>query len=233
MNSKNGEITGQAKAGRPPVYLLSGIASCGVCGSKTRIGRQNTGVGRRMYGKLNQPMHYRVYECAGNSASSGFHVSMRQDHLDQIVTEAVLARVAEPDFQPPPHDPGQDADGTEREALRLEIEKHSQWLDGFREEAKKRKMFYMIQKEERIVLPQIAAAQARIEELERLDPITSELATSQSARTVWDAMPMAQRRHVVASLMKPKINPVAAGEHGKRGLNPSRVDLNWHAQLSS
>lgn len=212
------------KRGRPPRYLLSSIAVCGVCGASTRIGTQNAR--SRATGSDSQPDHYRVYECAGIPGRTGFHVSIRQEHLDEIVTDAVIARVVGKDFMTPRTRPD-DEDGTERRALRLEIKGHRVWLDAVRAESAKRKQPEMLQAQEAIVLPKIEAATARLEELEQLDPIVRGLKRTQSARDTWDRMPLAQQRHIVSTLLVPRINPIAPDEQGRRGRNHDRVDLIW------
>ncbi|RYF48020.1 MAG: hypothetical protein EOO27_36265, partial [Comamonadaceae bacterium] len=92
MSSANAEVK---RRGRPARHLLSGIAVCTVCGSSLRVGSQNT------RGRAEEPSRYRVYECAGSTGNTGFHVSIRQEHLDQIVTDAIIGRVLEPDFRAP------------------------------------------------------------------------------------------------------------------------------------
>lgn len=210
--------------GRPPRYLLSSIAVCGVCGAPTRIGTQNAR--SRPTSRDTQPTLYRVYECAGVPGRTGFHVSIRQEHLDEIVTDAVIARVVGKDFMTPRTRP-EDEDGTERRALRLEIKSHRVWLDAVRSESAKRQHPEMIRAQEAIVLPKIEAATKRLEELEQLDPIVRGLKSTQSARGTWDRMPLAQQRHIVSTLMVPRINPVAPGEQGRRGPNYDRIDLIW------
>ncbi|MEL0525934.1 zinc ribbon domain-containing protein, partial [Neisseria gonorrhoeae] len=163
----DGQISTTRRRGRPPRYLLSAIAVCGVCGAATRVGAQNTGGGKH------QPSHYRVYECAGAPGRTGFHVSMRQEHLDEIVTDAVLARILGPDFRVP-RAREEDEDGSERRALRLEIKGHRAWLEAVRKEARRRGRPRVLAAQERIVRLKIEAAQARIDELERLNPLVDE-----------------------------------------------------------
>lgn len=213
------------RRGRQYRYLLSGIAVCGVCGAPTRVGTQNTST-RRPSGAAQPPVRYHVYECAGTPGSTGFHVSMHQEHLDQIVTDALLARVTEPDFHPPTA-LGEDEEGQERRALRLEIKSDRVWLNHVEKEAARSKRPDTLIHQQRIALPRIQAAQKRIEELEELDPLVLELKDAQSARDVWERMPLAQQRHVVKSLMIPRIHPIPADERGQPGLNTQRVDLGW------
>ncbi|MGI8680815.1 MAG: recombinase family protein, partial [Mycobacteriales bacterium] len=58
-------------------HLLSGIAICGVCGARVVV-QKNRGS--------------RAYLCP-----DGFHVSRRQDHVDDLVTKVLVTRLARPD----------------------------------------------------------------------------------------------------------------------------------------
>lgn len=213
------ETSPSTSRGRPAQYLLSGIATCGVCGAAVRIGSQNTGLGK------GQPARYRVYECAGLPGAGGFHVSIQQEHLDQIVTEAVMDRVLQADFHPP-RDLEDDADGTERRALRLQIKAQRLWLDHGRKEAHRRGMDHIMPPVERIVRSKIEAAQLRIDELERLNPLVLDLQGARSVRLTWQRLPRADQRRVIGALMAPRINPVPIEQRG-RGLNSERIDLGW------
>lgn len=217
------------KRGRPPRYLLSSIAVCGVCGARTRVGSQNASSQSAQGKEL--PHRYRVYECAGSPGATGFHVSIRQEYLDEIVTDAVLARVADMDFQTP-RALAEDEDGTERRALRLEIKADYIWLEKVREAAELRPRSELLENQEKIVFPKIEAALDRIDVLENLDPLVRRLRRAQSALNIWASMPVAQQRHVVSTLVIPRIDPVGADVRGQRGPNADRVKLIWrtHAE---
>lgn len=84
----------------PAKHLLGGIAECAVCGSGTGIGNQNKGqpkIDKETGEKLPQE-HYNTYLCHGAPGKTGFHVAMKEEHLDLLVTEVVLARIQRPDF---------------------------------------------------------------------------------------------------------------------------------------
>jgi hypothetical protein len=213
------------RRGRPARHLLGGIAVCGVCGAATRVGTQNVGA-RQRSDDPTQPSRYRVYECAGSAGSRGFHVSMRQEHLDQLVTDAVLARISEPGFRTP-RTSHEDEDGSERRALRLEIKGHRVWLDSVRKEADRRAAPLMLAHQERVVFPKIRAALSRIEALDELDPLAGQLRDSSSIRNAWNRMPLPEQRHIIQVLVTPRINPVLPEDRGRQGLNTRRVDLDW------
>lgn len=214
----------EKKRGRPPRYLLSSIAVCGVCGASTRIGTQNS----RAHASGS---HYRVYECAGRPGNTGFHVSIRQEHLEEMVIDAVIARVVGKDFVSPRKRPD-DQQGTERRALRLELKGHRVWLDAVRAEAEKREQPELLRRQEELVFPMIEAATAKLEELEELDPLVRFLRRAHSARDRWEELALPQQRHIVSTLLIPKIYPITADERGLRGPNHDRVELIWrtHSQ---
>jgi hypothetical protein len=83
--------------------------------------------------------------------------------------------------------------------------------------------------QERIVLPKIEAAQARIEELEQLDPLIDDLGTSRPVRATCDALRLQQQRQVVQALLVPSVEPVPRAERGRQGLdvNTRRVAIRW------
>jgi len=213
-----------AKRGRPPRYLLSSIAVCGVCGASTRIGSQNDGT--RPARSKEPVQRYRVYECAGSPGSTGFHVSIRQEHLDEIVTDAVLARVSDMDFEIP-RALSEDTDDTERRALRLQIKADYIWLNRVREEAEKRVQPELFERQEQIVFPKIEAAYDRLDVLENLDPLVRRFRRAESALTIWEGMTLVQQRHVVSTLVIPRIDPISESARGQRGPNPGRVKLIW------
>lgn len=215
--------TATTRRGRPPRYLLSGIAVCGVCGASLRVGSQNSGVPEGA-------ARYRVYECAGTPGGPGFHVSISQEHLDQIVTDAVLERVGDAGFETP-RALDDDPDGTERRALHLEIKSHRVWLDTVWKEARRRDREHVAIAQERIVLPKIEEAQARIDRLDQLDPEIDGLRTTGSPQHTWEQLSLDQRRRIIQAVMTVRINPVPADERGRRGVdaNARRVDVSWLA----
>jgi len=221
------DAIGGARRGRPPRYLLSGIAVCGVCRAPLRVGSQNAGSSDK------RGERYRVYECGGRPGHTGFHVVIHQEHLDEIVVNAVLARVGAPDFETPRILPD-DADGSERQALRLEMKSRRIWLTSVWKEARRLDREDMANDMQGLVLEQNQQAQRRIDELERTDPTIDSIRGSSSRRAVWDALPIAQKRQVVQTLMAPTVNAVPDDQRGLRGLDSSvqRVDLRWRVAAS-
>lgn len=215
------------KGGRPAKYLLSRIAVCAACDAPLRVGTQNAGK-PHAHDQPSEPSRYRVYECPGLPGQRGFHVSMRQEHLDQLVTEAVLERVAQQGFQIPSRLDDEEA-RAEHQALRAEISGHWAWLTSVREESARRGwQSDLLTPQQDIVLPKIRAAERRMIELERRDPLVTELYRSfPVAGGVWKRMPIAQQRQVVQALVVPRIHPVDPSDRGLQGVNERRVELVW------
>lgn len=213
------DLRAPARRGRPPRYLLSGIAVCGTCEGPLVAGSQRGG-------DKADATRYRVLECRGAStgAPGSFHVAMSQEHLDQIVVGAVLTRVTRDGFTPPL---AWADSADERAALRHEIKRRHLWLSAVRREAKKRNNFRVLSSELRIVLPEIEAAEDRLELLNGLDPHITSLAKPGRTRTRWNGMDLATQRHVIQALVVPRVNPVLDTEQGQRGLNARRVEFDW------
>lgn len=213
--------------GRLPRHLLSGIAVCGACGAPTRVGSQNVRPGG--LGAGTKPERYRVYECAGLPGQSGFHVSISQEQLDEIVSEAVIARVEEASFRVPFSEAGLEED-SERQELRLNIKSKRLWLREVAEEAELTNNPDMLAMAEKVTLPKIWADRDRLEKLEELDPFIVDLHKARSIRLTWERLPIAQQRHIVQTLLIPRIDPVPTEARGRQDVNQSRVQLLWKGE---
>jgi site-specific DNA recombinase len=211
----------------PAKHLLAGIAVCGVCGAVCRVGKQNAG--RQQFdpeGNALPRAHYNTYACTGTPGKTGFHVAMRESHLDMAVTEAVLARLERPDFLATlgQQDKGVDS---QRQALLDEIAKDQAWLEQVRERAERERTLDLLFDQEARVKPKIRAAQRRLESLAETDPMVLNLARSDAVRETWDQLELADRRRVIRGLVAPRINRVTDEQRGRRGLNLKRLDMVW------
>lgn len=159
-------------------------------------------------GSAKQPRpRYRIYHCAGplTTARGPFHVTMSQEHLDLIVTEAVLTRISQVDFETPRTRHDEDTDGRERKALKLEIQGHELWLDAVRQEAEAKRRPSMLAGQERIIRPRIESARKRLDELAQIDPVVRDLAISDRVQARWDDMTLSERRQVIQKLVTPAL----------------------------
>ena len=172
---------------------------------------------------------YRVYECAArpNAGVPGFHVAINQEHLDELIAMALFYRFLNPSFQVPRRLHREDRDGAERASLRAQIERSRDWLESVHVETKTMGRPYLRMGQERIVMPRIFAAEARIAALEELHPQVSSLMTTRPLLQEWAELAIAERRDVIEALVVPVVDPVRDDERGRRGLNERRVRFVW------
>ncbi len=224
----------------PAVHLLTGIAVCAECGVGLRVGKQNAGKRKDKDGNpLPRPRDergnelpyptYLSYVCSGTPGKTGFHVAMKEDALDEIVTEVVLARLERPDFLALIGDTDDSVDA-ERQVLIGEIAKHREYLDQVREQAAELQRFDLVLDQEFRIQPKIKAAQEKLERLARADPAVIDLASSGAIRESWNAMDVPARRGIVRALVTPRIK--RSGKGGYRGeagdrRNRERVEIVW------
>lgn len=209
----------------PAKHLLAGIAVCDVCGAGTRVGKQNRG--RKQFdedGVALSREHYNTYLCSGVPGKTGFHTAMKEEFLDQVVTELLFARLERSDFlaRVGKADKGADA---ERQALIDEIDGHQQYLDEVRAQAAERHDLSILFTQEDLIKPKIEEAQRQLERLASADPIVLDLAASQDVRGAWDKLELADKRRVIRAVMKPRIK--RATERGAKGIDFDRVVPGW------
>jgi DNA invertase Pin-like site-specific DNA recombinase len=185
--------------GSEPRRLLTGIATCGVCGAVMRW--QNS--------KRKSPR----YLCEGSC------VGRRADMVDLLVTEAIIERLSRPDatalF-------AKASDKRVTEALD-HMDTLRKRLDGFVEAAAAGKISpASLAGIEAKLLPQIEAA-----EKQARTAVTSPLVAAMAgpdARRQWARMTVKDRRTVVRALVEVVINPSTAGT---RRFNPTDIEVIW------
>jgi DNA invertase Pin-like site-specific DNA recombinase len=223
----------------PAKHLLTGIAACGVCGAPMRIGKQNAG--RRKDRVTGEPLpkpvdehgnelpypFYNTYVCVGVPGKTGFHVAMRDSHLDEVVTELMLSRLERPDFLAVIGERGKGTDA-ERRTILEEIASYQDYLDRVREDAAQKLRFDVLMDQEARIGPKIKAAQKRLEKLSEMDPLVLRLIRDGAVRTGWDELELPDKRRVLRAMATPRVNRVGPEARGKRGINYERVDVVWH-----
>ena len=217
----------------PATHLLAGIALCGVCGAPMRVGKQNTG-GKKYDDDGNSipRQTYRTYVCSGvpgrlgPDGKRGFHVAMREEHLDGVVTELMLARLERPDFLAMIGERGEGTD-TERAALLGEIARYQDYLETIRADAAAKLDFSLLLDQENRIVPKIASAQTKLEKLSEVDPFVLAILAGGAIRLEWGDLELAMRRRLVRAVMAPRISRVGEDQRGKKGINYERVDPGW------
>lgn len=209
-------------------YLLTGIAICGECGSVTRTGRQNAGRPKidPETGEPQPRKTYITYTCLGTPGKKGFHVAMRLEFLDEMVTEVVLARLKRRDFLAQVGRADQGVDEA-RVALLDEIEGHRRWLEEVHEQAMATRNLTMLTQQEQKVRPMIEAAQKKLEALAQTDPLVLGLASAKDVDESWEALSLLDKRRVIKLLVVPKINLLPPSQRGRKGMNRDRVEFVW------
>lgn len=188
-------------------HLLTGVARCGVCGTPMRTLKQRGG--------------YRTYLCHPAS-----HVAIKQDWLDEYITELVLTRMEQPDalaLLVPPDD------GQAAQAASREIEELEGYLRDFYDRAG-------LGPGKGVSPAGLAAIEAkvlpRIEELRRQAEPTSvpeaiRKLAGPRAREVWadPAFTIALKRETVALVLDIRVVPAAV--RGRKRFDPERVKWEW------
>lgn len=209
----------------PARHLLAGIAVCDECGAGVRVGKQNKG--RRRFDENGDPLpreHYGSYLCIGAPGKTGFHVAMKEEHLDLVVTEHLIARLEEPDFLATFGQTDGRADA-ERRDLIDEIDGHQTYLEEVRAQAAARHDLSILFAQEDLIRPKIVAAQRELERLAAADPLVLDLAASGDVRAAWELLEFADKRRVIRAVMRPRIKRSA--RRGARGVDNDRVVPGW------
>ncbi|WP_119697616.1 recombinase family protein [Microbacterium halotolerans] len=209
----------------PARHLLAGIAVCDECGARTRVGKQNKGSPQYDENGVKLPReHYNTYVCVGVPGKTGFHVTMKEEYLDLVVTELLLARLERPDFLATLGQNDGRADD-ERQALIDEIDAHQQYLEDVREQAAARHDLNILFTQEDLIRPKIAVAQTKLEQLSAADPLVLDLAQSGDVRAAWALLEFADKRRVIRAVMQPRIK--RSERHGAKGVDVERVVPGW------
>lgn len=189
----------QTSTGSAAVHLLSGIPRCGVCDEPLRASMNRT---------------VPSYRCANKSC-----VSRNRRDVDELVTAAVLERLARPDAADllSPRDDSMRQAAAEGGELRSRLNNAA---DDYADGTLDREQFHRITERLR---PRLEAAQARARVVDST-PLLAEIVGADHVRKVWDAMALTRRRAVVDLLLSVRVLRAGAGA---RVLDPYSVELTW------
>jgi DNA invertase Pin-like site-specific DNA recombinase len=200
--------TNQARANEPR-WLVSGFATCGVCGGPIRAAG----------GRDRAPAY------VGNGCC---HVRRTAARVDDAISQLVTDRLDEPDaaglLRPPPR-PQVDAGKLRAKARDLRRRRQAQrrmHADGLLDDAE-------LADSLRDFAAKLARIDVQLAASDHADPLP-EFRDGRPAETVWAGLGMARRRAVVQTLLEwVKIN--RAGRRG-RGFDPNTLQIKWRPEAA-
>lgn len=185
-------------------HLLSGIATCGVCGGRVRV-QKNRG--------------FLAYLCIDK-----FCVSRRENDVDELVTRVVLARLSEPDALDL-LDPAVDEDDDVRAALSDAQEKRAR-LDTFYDAAAGGEISAAaLSRIETRLLDEIKMAEGRARRGSRTTAVQELMDAGPSQ--AWKSTSLTVRREVIKELVEVRILPA---RRGARTFDPNTINISWRAR---
>lgn len=186
--------------GRGVRHLLSGLATCGLCGSPMYV-LNNRGT--------------RSYLCRASQ-----HVSRREAAVDDFVTAVIVERLSRPDLLDLLSAP--DGDTGVQEAQAEVMEKRAR-LNGFYDAAADGRLTpAALARIEGRLLPEVEAAELRARPV-LVSPLLLDAAGPRAAEA-WDALTIEQRREVIDTLCSVRILPMG---RGRRTFDPASVEVTW------
>jgi len=217
VTTKRGRKQSGAPSAGKPRHLLSGFATCYVCGDALYAT-----FAKKLRKTNGSRVHYRVYECV-----RGRHVSIAADGFEEFVEAVVLARLkdkqivralrATPNVAP--------VEQELAEARRNRSAVVDLVGDGL-----------LPRREARVKLEELAVRierlQARLTSMRQESPLT-DLALASSIPSRWKKLGVIERRRVIADLgmnikiMKGERGQVYRNEDGRRTVNPNRIEIEW------
>jgi len=183
-------------------HLLSGIARCGVCGSKIRAGMNRT---------------VPSYRCMEKSC-----VARARRDVDDLVEKVILGRLSKPDaanvFRRE-RDPAAAEAATEAEALRARLDiAADDYADGKIDARQLERITAKLR-------PQIDAAEARARIIDD-SPLLDGLLDAADVERVWRGLPLTRRRAVVDLLIDVRI---LRTKPGARHFDPESIEIAWRS----
>lgn len=184
------------------VHLLSGLALCGVCGATMR-----TATTKRGYG---------VYQC-----TDGQHVARNREKLDELVRDAVLLRLGQPDaLELITRDDTHDAAELHKEATAAR-----EALDAMAAMYGAGTMtLSAFQAGTAAAQQRLDAVEAQMVDAGRADRLGN-LVGAEDLRAAWDGLDLARKRGVIDALMVVHVDKTIRGAR----FRPEDVRIEWRA----
>lgn len=206
-------------------HLLSGIAVCHICEAPLRVFRQKeraTAIDASD-DAASRP-RYLAYVCPGTPGKSSFHVAMKAEHLDLIVTQLLLARLTRPDFLATIGQQDHTIDAQRHELLQ-QINRHQEYLLEVHAHAAERQDFSIYTTQEALITPKLDQARHELQQLTAADPAVFSLAGSQDITEAWSQRSLTDQRRILRAVMRPRVKRTTS--RGARGLDFERVIPGW------
>ncbi len=191
------------KAGPPRRYLLSGLATCSVCGG-------------RVFGVTEKHKTASLYRCESRA-----HVSRQVDDVDALVVKVMLRTLSEPDVVGLLTDP---RSTDEAQELRGEEQGLRARLDGLAES------FAAGEIDRAQLRAGTERLRARLELVSNAlaefarTPVLTDLLTSGDVEQTWAGMDLDRQRAVIDALVTIKLHPPG---RGARTFDPRTVEIAW------
>jgi site-specific DNA recombinase len=183
--------------GHHPRWLLSGIVVCGACGGKSKVARSHG---------------YTSYTC-----KDGFHTSRRTEHMDRIVTKAVVDRLKSDDILA-----SMSASKTVGEDVMAEAKALRARLDAFVDNAADGELSpAALARIEAKLLPQIADAERRARSAV-MSPLLAKLAGPDAER-LFAAADIMEKREAITALVRVVMRPTRKS----KTFDPTTVDITF------
>ena len=183
-----------------PVHLLSGIAVCGICGNTLKAQNQRKG------------------GTDGAYFCTGMHLRRVKRPVDELVTEVVLGAL---------DDPGLRRRISEQQGVSQPVDKARDLRDrlaGFVDAAAEGRLSpASLARIEEQLLPQIAEVEKRATVAA---PVLANVLTHGDLRERWEQIPLAAKREIIRSLVRPVILPVDPGKWRAR-FDPEKIRIEW------
>ncbi len=190
----------RSNAGRGARHLLSGLARCGLCGGPMTV-QKNRG--------------HLAYLCREKQ-----HLSRKQDDVDELVQQVVVARLSRPDLL---ELMAADRGDEQAAAAAGEAAEKQARLDGFYDAAAAGELTpAALARIEAKLLPEIQAAQRRAARA-GTSPLLLETA-GPDAEQRWERLSLEQRREVVQLLCEVQVDPAG---RGRRTFDPRAIRITW------
>jgi hypothetical protein len=195
--------------GSVQVYLLSGLAVCGICGQRLKSGTQT---------------HGRTLKC---TTGPGRHVNRRAERVEEFVVEVILARLRRPDaiHLVQPRRKGPDLHGLREEAQRLRTN-----LEGYAEDAGagrlSRHEFYAMREAADCRLGEI---NHELAEAGRSDVMAQFTGSTKDPAEVWETLSLSGKRAAIDALAVVRVFPGRKGRPAGGLFDADSVFIDWRS----